>query len=166
MSIYEVCGILTVKLNQDITRNLPIELIHEIVSYTYKFKDQLKFQKVLANIEDGTLCVLQTLTVFDIQCGMNPMDDNYQRLDQWLDWMYPYNDHDQYEGASRYVTQFDVIHSSKQMQKQLKRCKYQTREEIAALIKRKYNGLGPEYDDILEDDDIFDQAQCFDYYFH
>ena len=37
------CGILTVKLNHDITRNLPIKLIGEIVSYTYKFKHQAKF---------------------------------------------------------------------------------------------------------------------------
>ena len=38
------CSILTVKLNHDITRNLPIELICEIVSYTCKFQHQLKFQ--------------------------------------------------------------------------------------------------------------------------
>ena len=54
------------------------------------------------------------------------------------------------------------------MQKQQKRCKYQTRKEITALTERNYIDLGQEYDmiDILEDDDMFDQAQCFDYYFH
>ena len=77
-----LCGILTVKLNHDITKNLPIDLICEIVSYTYKFQHQLKFQSVLRGIEDGTMCVLQTITVFEIQCGMNPIDDNYQRLEQ------------------------------------------------------------------------------------
>ena len=43
-----------------------------------------------------------------------------------------------------------------------------TREEIAALTKHNYIVLGAEYDinDILEDNDMFDQAQCFDYYFH
>ena len=43
-----------------------------------------------------------------------------------------------------------------------------TREEIAALTKCNYIVLGRGYDmnDILEDIDIFDQTQCFDYYFH
>ena len=96
------------------------------------------------------------------------MDDNYQRLDQWLSRMYSYNDHEQYEGVSRYVTRFDVILTSKQLQKQHERCKYQTREEIAELTKRNYIDLGQEYDmnDILEHNDTFDQAQSFYYYFH
>ena len=72
-----LCGILTVKLNHNITRNLPIELVCEIVSYTYKFKHQLKFQPVLQDIKDGTMCVLRALTVFEIQYVVNPMDDNY-----------------------------------------------------------------------------------------
>ena len=82
--------------------------------------------------------------------------------------MYPYNDHKRYEGTSQYVTRFDVIHSSKQLQKQQKRCKFQTRKEIAALTERNYIDLGQEYDmnNILEDDDMFDRAQCFYYYFH
>ena len=84
-----MCGILTVKLNHNITRNLPIDLIHEIVSYTYKFQHQLKFQPVLQDIEDGTMCVLRTLTVVNIQYFVNPIDDNYQRLNQWLRGMYP-----------------------------------------------------------------------------
>ena len=66
-----LCGILTVKLNHDITRNLPFDLICEIVFYTYKFKQKLqqkrKFQRVLQDIEDGTLCVLQTLTIIEIK---------------------------------------------------------------------------------------------------
>ena len=68
-----LCDILTVKLNHDITRNLLFELIREIMSYTYKFQHQLKFQPMLRDIEDGTMCVLRALTV---------IDDNYQRLDQ------------------------------------------------------------------------------------
>ena len=57
-----MCGIVTIKLNHNITDNLPIELVCEIVSFIYKFKHQLKFQPVLRDIEDGTMCVLQTLT--------------------------------------------------------------------------------------------------------
>ena len=111
-----LCGILTVKLNHNITRNLPIELICEIVSYTYKFKHQLKFQPVPWDIEDGTMCLLQTLTVFDIQYYVNPIDDNYQRLDQWASKMHPlYYEYERYEGASRYVTRFDVTLSSKEL---------------------------------------------------
>ena len=88
------------KLNYNITRNLPIDLIREIVSYTYKFQHQLKFQPVHQDIEDGTVRVLRTLTIFDIQHFVNSIDDNYQRLDQWIDRMYPYNDHERYEGTS------------------------------------------------------------------
>ena len=42
------------------------------------------------------------------------------------------------------------------------------RPEIAALIERDYIVLGKKYDmdDILEYIDMFDQAQCFDEYFH
>ena len=92
---------------------------------------------------------------------------NYRRLDRWKYWMYPYITDNIYEGASRYVTRLDVILTSKQLQKQHKRCKYQTINEISALTEREYNDLGPEYDmyNILEDDDIFDQAQSFDYFF-
>ena len=114
-----MCGILRVKLKNDITRNLPIDVICEIVSYTYKFRLQLKFQPMLQMIEDGTICVLQTLTVFDIQYYVNAIDDNYQSMDQWLSKMHPYNDHERYEGASRYVTRFDVILSSVQLQKNI-----------------------------------------------
>ena len=56
-----ICGIVTVKLNHNITGNLPIELVCDIVSFTYKFQHQLKFPPVLQDIEDGTMCVLQTL---------------------------------------------------------------------------------------------------------
>ena len=112
-----LCGILTVKLNHNITRNLPIELIIEIVSYTNKFKHQLKFQPVIQDIKDGTMCVLQTLTIFEIQYGINPIDNNYQRLDQWASRMHPYNEYERYKDASRYVTRFDVILSSKELQK-------------------------------------------------
>ena len=69
--------ILTVKLNHDIMRNLPIDLIREIVSYTYRFQQKLKFQRVLQDIKDGTICVLQTLTVYEIQYPYISFDDNF-----------------------------------------------------------------------------------------
>ena len=75
-----ICGILTVKLNHNITRNLPIDLICEIFSYTYRFQQKLIFQRVLQDIENGNMCVLQTLTVFGIQCFVDPIDDNWKRL--------------------------------------------------------------------------------------
>ena len=97
-------------MNHNITRNLPIELVCDIVSFTNKFQHQLKFQPVLQNIEDGTMCALQTLTVFEIQRGMNPIDDNYQRFEQWASRMHPpYNEFERYEGASQHVTPFDKI---------------------------------------------------------
>ena len=71
----------TVKLNHNITRNLPIDLICEIVSYTYRFQKKLKFQPMLQNIEDGTMCVLQTLSVYEILNPENSLHDNYRKLD-------------------------------------------------------------------------------------
>ena len=113
-------GILTVNLNHNMLDNLPIELVCEIGSFTYKFQHQLKFQPMVQKIEDGTMCVLQTLTIFKIQCGMNPIDDNYQRLDQWPSRMHSsYNKFERNEGTSRYVTPFDIILSSRQLQKNI-----------------------------------------------
>ena len=60
--------------------------------------------------------------------------------------MYPYITDYGYEGASQYVTQLDYIHTSKQLQKQHKQCKYQTINDIAALTGCEYNDLGEEYD--------------------
>ena len=42
------------------------------------------------------------------------------------------------------------------------------KNEIATLTECDYIALGREYDmdDILENIDMFDQAQCFDEYFH
>ena len=95
-------------------------MVYDIVSFTYKFQHQLKFQSMLRDIGDGTMCVLQTLTVFVIQCGMNPIDENYQRLEQWASRMHPpYNEFKRYAGKSRYITQFEVICSSKQLQKKM-----------------------------------------------
>ena len=128
------------------------------------FQYHLKFQPVLPDIEDSTMCVLQTLMVFEIQCGMNPIDDNYQRLNQWTSRMHPAcNEYERYECTSRYVTPFDIILSFEQLRKIHNRCKYKTREEIAALAERNYIVLGQEYDmnDILEDIDLFDQAHYF-----
>ena len=52
---------------------------------------------------------------------MNPIDDNYQRLEQWASRMHPlYNEFEQYEGASWFVTPFGVIRSSKQLEKKNK----------------------------------------------
>ena len=76
-----MCGILTVRLNNNITRNLPIDLIREIVSYTYKFKHQLKFQPVIRDIEDGTMCVLQTLTFPMFQSDLYSLEHAYRRAD-------------------------------------------------------------------------------------
>ena len=71
----------------------------------------------------------------------------------------PYDEFKRYEGTSQYIYKFDVICSSKQLQKKHKRCKYETKNEIAAPTERDYIVLGRKYDmnDILEDIDMFDQ---------
>ena len=109
-----ICGIVTVKLNNNITGNLPIELVCEIVSFMYKFQHQLKFQPVLQYIKDRIMCVLQTLTLPMLQYDMNPIDDDYQRLERWASRIHPpSNEFERYEGASQYVTPFGIIRSSK-----------------------------------------------------
>ena len=75
-----LCGILTVKLSHDITRNLPINLIREIASYTYKFKHQLKFQP---DIEDGTMCMVQTLTLPMFRSDLYLLKHSYWRAETW-----------------------------------------------------------------------------------
>ena len=164
-----LCDMLTVKLNHNITRNLPIDVIREIVSYTYRYQQKVqqkrRFQFVLRDIENGTMCVLRTLTVYEIFDPENPLDVNYRRLDRWRYWMYPYITDYGYEGASRYITQLDIIYTSKQLLKQHKRCKYQTINDIAAHTEREYNNLDEEYDINNNEGDVFDQAQSFDYFF-
>ena len=156
-------------MNHNITRNLPIDVIREIVSYTYRFQQKVqqkrKFQSVLRNIEDGTMCVLRSLTVDDFCNPENPMGVNYRRWRRWCYRMHPYAIIYGYEGASRYITQLDIIYTSEQLQKQHKRCKYQTINDIAALQEREYNDLGEEYDINNNEGDVFDQAQSFDYFF-
>ena len=74
---------------------------------------------------------------------MNQIDENYQRLEQWESRIHPpYNEFERYEGASRCVTLFDGICSSKQLRKKDKHYKFKTREEIAALTERNYIVLG------------------------
>ena len=74
-------------MNHNITRNLPIDVIREIVSYTYRFQQKVqqkrKFQSVLRNIEDGTMCVLRSLTVHDFSNPRYPMGFNYRKWRRW-----------------------------------------------------------------------------------
>ena len=77
-------------------------------------------------------------------------------------------EYEQYEGASRYVTLFDVIYTLLKLKKPRERCKYETRAKISAFVERDYIRLGKEYDmdGILEYVDMIDQHQCFDEYFY
>ena len=156
-------------MNHNITRNLPIDVIREIVSYTYRFQQKVqqkrRFQSVLRDIEDGTMCVLRTISMYEILTRGDGLGVNYRRLDRWKYWMYPYITDYGYEGASRYITQLDIIYTSKQLLKQHKRCKYQTINDIAAHTEREYNNLDEEYDINNNEGDVFDQAQSFDYFF-
>ena len=130
---------LTVKLNHDITRDLLIELIREIVSYTYKFKHQLKIQPVLRDIDDGTMCVLQTLTFPMFWSDIYSLEHAHWRLDTWLNRMHPkYDESRQYEGASQYFAKQDLIITSSKLKKQHKQCKYETRSKIAACVERYF----------------------------
>ena len=121
------------KLNHDITRNLPIDVIYEIVSYTYKFKHELK--PMLRDIEDGTMCVLQTLTLPMLQNDLYSREHSYWRVTTWYHRMLPeYDVLRHYEGASRYFAKQDQIITSKKIKKQQKRCEYQTRSNVARLV--------------------------------
>ena len=72
------------------------------------------------------------------------------------------------EGASRYLTCYGVICSSKQLRKQLKRCKCQTINEITALVERDHIISGTDYnmDDNKNDINLSGKAQCYDDSFH
>ena len=84
-----ICGIVTVKLNHNITANLPIEQSCEIASFMYKFQHQLKFQPVLRDIEDGTMCVSQPLTFPMFLSDIYSLEHTYWRLETWLNMIYP-----------------------------------------------------------------------------
>ena len=125
--------------SQNITGNLPIDLVCEIVSFSYKFQHQLKFQPVLQDIEDSTMCVLQTLIYHLFRRAVYPLYVDSYMFNLWESRMHPkYEDFEQYEGSSRYLTCHDVIQGSKQLRKQCKRCKYPTINEIAALVERNH----------------------------
>ena len=157
-------SIATVKLNHDITRNLPMDVVNIILLFTYKFKHQEKFQPVLRDIEDGSMIVLQTLGMHSFVHDSQPdhvMSYNFYR---WINRMHPeYEDYKRYEGASRYLFPFDVIRSSKKLKKQHKRCKYRTVRELVALVERDYIQAGTEYDidRITLDVSLSGKAQSF-----
>ena len=119
------CGIVTVKLNHNITGNLPIEMVYKIVSLMYEFQHQLKFQPVLRKIEDGTMCVLQVPIFHFFRRGVYPLYVDSRMFNRWASRMHPkYENYERYEGPSRYLTPFDVICNSKKFRKQCKQCKY------------------------------------------
>ena len=55
--------IVTVKLIHNITANLPIALVREILLFAYIFQQILRFFHVLQDIEDETICKLQSLNL-------------------------------------------------------------------------------------------------------
>ena len=93
----------------------------------------------------------------------------YRILESWLNRMHPpYDELRWYEGVSKYISKFDVIVVQSNWKKNINDVSMKIRPEIAALIERDYIVLGKKYDmdNILEYIDMFDQAQCFDEYFH
>ena len=143
-------SIAIVKLNHDITRNLPMDVVNIILFFTYKFKHQEKFQPVLRDIENGRLIVLKTLGSHSFWFS-DSLQDMFYNHNRWKSRMHPeYANYDRYEGASRYLTPFDVIYSSKKLKNQRRRCKYQTINEMVALIYRKniYESLEYDIEDI------------------
>ena len=153
------------KLNHDITGNLPIDVVRIILFYTHKFKHQAKFQPVLRDIEDGSMIVLQTIGFHTFTRGFAPLYLISYNFNRWESRMHPkYADYERYEGASRYLTLYDVIRSSKKLRKQCKRCKYQTVSEMVALIERDHILAGTEYniENIQVDVSMSGKAQDFD----
>ena len=115
------------------------------------------------------MCVLQTLIFHFFQCGVDWLYVYSRMYNRWKSRIYPeYVNYNGYEGASRYVIPFDVIHSSKKLKNEHKRYKYQTINDIAALKERNHITSGREYnmEDIKLDISLSGKAQCFDDYFH
>ena len=87
-------------MNHNITGNLPIELICEIVSFAYEFEHHLKFQPVLGDIEDGTMYVLQTLIFHLFRRGLNLLYVDSYMLKRYRSRTHPeYENFEQYEGT-------------------------------------------------------------------
>ena len=69
---------------------------------------------MLRDIEDGTMCVLQTLTLPMFQSDIYSLEHSYWIAETWYNRMQPrYKETRPYEGASRYVTKRDQIITSK-----------------------------------------------------
>ena len=93
----------TVKLNHDITGNLPMNVVNIILFFTYKFKHQQKFQPVLRDIEDGSMIVLKTLGLYSFTRYFVPLYVGTYNFNRRESQMHPeYADYERYEGASRY----------------------------------------------------------------
>ena len=145
-----------------------MDVVHIILFFTYKFKHQEKFQPVLRDIENGSLIVLKTLDVHSFMY-YESLQDVFYNHNRWKTRMHPeYRNYERYEGTSRYLTPFDVIYSSKKLKKQRRRCKYQTVNEMVALIDRKniYESLEYDINDIELDRSVSHPIQRFNNYFH
>ena len=55
-----ICYIIVVNFNHNISGNLSIDLVSEILSFTDWFQQSIKFRHDLQAIEDGTICILQS----------------------------------------------------------------------------------------------------------
>ena len=94
---------------------------------------------MLRDIEDGTMCVLKTLAYpWRPRCPLPPMFKKTGIANRWNKRIGPgYRKYRRYEGASRYLSKFDIIRRSKRLKKKDKHSKYYTVTEIALYSKKK-----------------------------
>jgi len=98
----------------------------------------------------------------------NPKRKSKSRAKRWNKRIGPeYWNFQRYEGASRYISRFDGIRSSKKLKKKHKRCKYRTVNELAFHVKHKiFPNKTFSMKHIKRQIRISGQATLFHNYFH
>ena len=92
-----ICYITGAIFNYNITGNVSIYLVHEILLFTDRFQQTVKFQRVLQDIEDGTICILQSPNMESFSISPIAYKQQKHMVHPW------YPPKHQYEGASQSI---------------------------------------------------------------
>ena len=145
--------------------------VYKFILFVGKIHHQNKFQPVLRDIEDGTMCVLRNVNMSYFRSFCRP--PVYKQIgivERWRKQIGPeYDEYNRYEGASRYVSRYGLICTSNKLKAQRKQCKYYTFNELAFHFKKIKRGfLGSKYvrKHIKKKIRVSGKEKCFDNYFH
>ena len=144
--------------------------VYKFILFVGKIHHQNKFQPVLRDIEDGTMCVLKMVNFCRLRQFGLPVSEAKLIMQRWNERIGAgyHTSGERYEGASRYLFPNRLIRSSKKLKAQGKRCKYYTFNELAEYLKNKHVLSGTKYvmKHIKKKIRVSGKAKCFDNYFH